>query len=48
MTFLAANGVRVRESVSVVRLMIELQERSEKGEGTNTLVAWQAGALRFD
>jgi len=43
LTFLAANGVTVRAgSIDLVRLMIELQERAERGEDTGALVAWLA------
>lgn len=47
LTFLEANGARVRVgSDQVAGMMIELQRRSESGEGVAQLIAWIAGTLR--
>lgn len=46
LTFLEANGGRIRVgSNQVAGMMIDLQRRSESGEGVAQLVRWIAGAL---
>jgi death-on-curing protein len=46
LTFLLANGGRTRRSSKeVFQAMLDLQERAERGERTDQLVAWLAGWL---
>ena len=46
LTFLAANGITVRPgSIDVVLIMLELQERAERGEDTGSPVDWLAGKV---
>lgn len=46
LTFLLANGGQTRRSSKeVFQAMLDLQERAERGERTDQLVAWLAGWL---
>lgn len=45
-TFMVANGRTPRiESLDLARTMLELQQRSERGEGTDRLIPWLAAQL---
>jgi death-on-curing protein len=45
LTFLQANGLSARPAARAPRVMVELQERAEKGESSASLVAWLAGLI---